>query len=97
MSDGKIYELQINEAVVVKRGWLVKLCVVYAGMPNESTYSLAITYTSCHNSIGYNIFVPKNRNETTLTRARLIVQRVTPTNISFRLENVGEHHGKAPI
>jgi len=97
MASGKIYELQINESVVVKRGWMVKLCVVYAGMPNESTYSLAITYTSCHNSIAYNIFVPKSQNEITLTRARLVVQRVTPTNISFRLENLGDYFGKAPI
>lgn len=97
MPNDKIYELQINESVVVKRGWLVKLCVVYTGMPNESTYSLAITYTNCHNSTGYNIFIPKTRNEITLTRARLIVQRVTPTHISFRLENVGDYFGKAPI
>ena len=93
----QVHELQINESVVVKRGWMVKLCVVYAGMPNDNTYSLALTYTSCHNSIGYNIYVPKSQSEVKLIKGRLVVQRVTPTHISFRIEDRDQKHGKAPI
>ncbi len=97
MDTGQVYELKINESMVIARGWLAKLTVVYAGMPNESTYSLALTYTSCHNSIGYNLFIPKSQSEVILTKGRLVIQRVTPTNISFRIEDRGQKHGKAPL
>lgn len=86
MADGQVYELGINESVPIRKGWLTRSFVVYAGMPNESTYSLAVTYTSAHNSVGYNLFIPKSQHEVKLIRGRLVVLRVSPTAISFRIE-----------
>jgi hypothetical protein len=97
MPDGRVYELGINEPVVVKRGWLVKSCVIFGGMPSESTYSLIMTFTSCHNSIAYNLTIPKNQSEVKLIKGRMIVQRVTPTGISFRIEGTEKAMGRTPL
>lgn len=97
MSNERVYELAINESVKIKSGWLSRSFVLYAGMPNERTYSLVITYTNVHNSIGYNLYIPKSQNEVKLARGKMIVRRVTPTGITFTIDRGAESVGRAPL
>lgn len=97
MPFGKTYELEINQSVAVKRGWMSRTYVVFAGMPSDSTYSLAITYTNVHNSIGYNLFIPRSQTEVKLFKGWLVVQRVTPTRITFSIDGAEKSVGRAPI
>lgn len=97
MYNGKVYELQINESMPIKRGWMSRVYLVFTGMPSDSVYSVAITYTNVHNSCAYNLYIPKSHNEVKLIRGRIIVQRVTSTSISFRIEDTDQHHGKIPL
>jgi hypothetical protein len=97
MSDDRVYELKINQSVPLKRWWLSKMHVLYAGMPNETTYSLVMTYTSSHNSIAYNLFIPKSQKEIDLIKGRLVVLRVNADSISFRHERGDFYTGKTPI
>jgi len=97
MPNTQAYELGINESVRIKSGWLSKSFVLFAGMPNDRTFSLAITYTNVHNSVGYNLYVPKSQSEIKLAKGKMIVQRVTPAKISFTIDRGGESAGKAPL
>lgn len=97
MSNGRVYELGINESVKIKSGWFSRSFVVFAGMPNERTYSLAITYTNVHNSIGYNLYIPKSQTEVKLARGKMLVRRVTPTGITFTIDRGAESSGRAPL
>jgi hypothetical protein len=97
MSNGKSYELEINETAIIKGGWLTRTFIVFAGMPNEKTYSLAISYTNCHNSVAYNLFIPTSQTEVKLFKGRLLVTRVTPTRISFSVQGREKSVGRAPL
>lgn len=97
MPNGAVYEVGINETVKVKGGWMSRSYLLFAGMPDERTYSLVMTFTNVHNSIAYNLFMPKSQTEVKLIKGRLIVQRVTPTSLTFRFEGAESAMGRAPL
>jgi len=97
MPNGRVYEVGINETVKVKTGWMSRSYVLFAGMPDERTYSLVVTFTNVHNSIAYNLFLPKSQTEVKLIKGRMIVHRVTPTGLSFRIEGTDKAMGRAPL
>jgi len=42
MSKAQGYGLRIGESTLIKRGFLTKVLLVYAGMPNDKVYSVAV-------------------------------------------------------
>ena len=78
--------LKINERTKIKTGWFRKDEIIYTGMPSEHTYSLAITWSSSHNSMAYNLFVPINQREIQHDYITILVKRVTPTVIELELQ-----------
>ncbi|MFH1701425.1 MAG: hypothetical protein ABIE07_12665 [Candidatus Zixiibacteriota bacterium] len=70
-----IYTLQINQRIKMKTGWFRRDDLIFAGMPNEHTYSLVITWSSSHNSMAYNLFVPITQKEIVNDYATIYVRR----------------------
>ncbi|MCP4567649.1 MAG: hypothetical protein GY841_08725 [FCB group bacterium] len=78
--------LKINERVKMKTGWLRKDELIYTGMPNDHTYSLAMTWSFAHNSMAYNLFIPVNQKEIRHDYVTIIVKRVTSTGIDLEFQ-----------
>lgn len=75
--------LKVGEDFTVKRGLLTKITLVYAGMPNKETYSLAVTYTSGYNSLGNNLFYPLSRRRIRIAKKDFEIIRITPDEIGL--------------
>ena len=43
MTKAKEYNLRIGDSALIKRGFITKVSLVYAGMPNDRVYSLVVT------------------------------------------------------
>ena len=81
------YRLKVGESAPIKKSIFQNQVVIYAGMPNESTYSLAITLTQGNRFGGYNLFMPKDRREVFHKKGTIVVLDVTPDEIRLRIEN----------
>ena len=77
------YTLRIGETAKVKKGFLGSYAVIYAGMPNDSTYSLVITFSVGNAAMAYNLFVPIHHREIPVENGHVIVSNVNSTYISF--------------
>lgn len=80
-----ITKLQIGEAYRLSINQLHHLDVVYAGMPNQDTFSI-VRRTDCPNQItSYNLFYPKDHREIKIKfgdhEFDLEVKNVTPEEI----------------
>jgi hypothetical protein len=80
------FTLKVGESTPIKRGIFRDQRLVYAGMPGENVFSLALTFTQGYNSSAYNLYFPANNYEMTLLDQHLIILRVDPHQIRFRFE-----------
>ena len=78
------YNLKIGESVVIKRGFITKVSLDYAGMPNDSVYSLVVTCSAGHNSMAYNLYIPMNQQRLELSNVNLTISSISPTEIRLR-------------
>ena len=76
--------LKIGGSVPIKRGLMTKHTLTYAGMPNENVYSLVVTCSSGHNSLAYNLYIPKDQHELELADVRITVLNVSPHEVRLR-------------
>ena len=70
--------LSIGEELLLKRGLLGRLRVVYAGMPNADTFSLVIHQTDGYAGYGYNLYFPRDTQSVKLRYGTLEVLSVSP-------------------
>ena len=82
------YTLKVGESAKIKKAFFTKSCsIVYAGMPNDETYSIAVTWSVGHNSAAYNLFFPRDNREISMSTAgRVTVYSVSPDEIRIRCE-----------
>ena len=80
------YTLKINQRIKTKTGIFRKDELIFAGMPNDQTYSITITWSSSHNSMAYNLFIPMSQKEIELTHSTIMVKRVSTTFIELELK-----------
>ncbi len=85
MLDGRCHDLKIGESVRIKRGFMTSISLVYAGMPSDATFSLAVTMTSGHIGMGYNLYFPLDRRQFELAAVPITVQSVSPTGAQLML------------
>jgi|GEM_PF-1563595 len=85
MLDGRCHDLKIGESVRIKRGFMTSISLVYAGMPSDGTFSLAVTMTSGHIGMGYNLYFPLDRRQFELAGVPVTVQSVSPTGAQLTL------------
>jgi hypothetical protein len=61
-------------------GWWI----IFAGMPNRDTYSVAIRWTAGNNAAAYNLFLPTGQTEFAAAKGQVRVYSVSPHEIRLR-------------
>ena len=81
------YTLRVGESVKIKRAFFTKSwSIVYAGMPNDNTYSLAASWAVNYYSTAYNLFFPKEIREFPFLNGRLIVKSLSSSEITLEYQ-----------
>ena len=80
------YGLKLGEWVVLRRGWLKRQRVMFAGESSEGVFSLVGEWTSAHNSAAYNVYFHKSQREISMFGGRIVVTEVSKDGIHFRFE-----------
>ena len=84
MSGNNEYTLRLSETVKVRPGFFKSsVSIVYAGMLNDSILSIVVTWSYGHNSMVYNLFLPKNQKEISTPKGLVQVSFVSPEEIRF--------------
>jgi hypothetical protein len=84
MSGANQYTLKLSETAKVRPGFLrSSISVVYAGMLSESIYSVVVTWSSGHNSMAYNLYMPMHQKEFFTPIGHVQVDFVSPEEIHF--------------
>jgi hypothetical protein len=79
--------LRVGESVKIKRAFFTKSwSVVYAGMPNDNTYSLAVTWSVNYYSTAYNLFFQKGTRELPFLKGRLLIKGVSSSEITLEYQ-----------
>ena len=84
MPEAKEYKVKLGETSKVRPGFFKgSISIVYAGMLNESLFSVVVTWSSGHNSMAYNLYVPMHEKEFFTPKGRVLVDYVSPEEIRF--------------
>ena len=78
--------LDVGQETTLRRGFFTTHRMVYAGMPSDEVYSLAVMWTAGHTGVAYNVFVRTGQTQVELAKGRLTVFAVSPQQIRFRYE-----------
>ena len=84
MSKAEEYNLRIGDSALIKSGFITKVSLVYAGMPNDRVYSLVVTCSAGHNSMAYNLYIPIDQQRVKISEVNLTIRSVSPTEIRLR-------------
>lgn len=76
--------LQIGEEAKLRSSFAGGWWLVYAGMPNGDTYSVAIRWASGNNAAAYNLYLATGQSEFMAAKGRVRVYSVSPRDIRFR-------------
>lgn len=85
MKDTRDIVLKVGESASLKSGFMTKIKLLFTGMPDKDTFSLAVNTTSGHASHAYNLFFPKNRRNLVLENRSIEVLMVTPDEIRLNI------------
>jgi hypothetical protein len=88
MPDNKFHDLEIGESVRIKRGLMTSISLVYAGMPNDGTFSVAVTVTAGHMGMGYNLYFPIDHRQFALAGIPISVQAVSPASVQLTVHGL---------
>ena len=80
------HRLKVGESALIKKNIFASHTVFYAGMPNEDTYSLAVTFQAGHMYGGYNLFLPLGRREVFHKKGKITVLAVSPDEVRLKIE-----------
>jgi hypothetical protein len=84
MSKVQEHSLKIGESALIKRGFITKVSLIYAGMPNNKVYSLVVSCSAGHNSLAYNLYIPIDQRRTEISDVNITIGSVSPNEIRFR-------------
>ncbi len=84
MSESNTYILKIGEKEKVSPAFINSSeTIIYAGMINDTTYSVVVTRTLGNNSFAYNLYLPKDIREFATLKGRVQVEYVSNEEIRF--------------
>ena len=86
MSKAQEHGLRIGESALIKRGFLTKVSLVYAGIPNDKVYSLAVRCSAGHNSLAYNLYIPIDQQRIEISDVKLTIESISPNEMRFRTD-----------
>jgi len=84
MSKAQEHGLKIGESALIKRGFITKVSLIYAGIPNDKVYSLVVSRSAGHNSLAYNLYIPIDQRQIEISDVKLTIEIVSPNEIRFR-------------
>ncbi|MHC4439158.1 MAG: hypothetical protein ACYS3S_17520 [Planctomycetota bacterium] len=84
MPKAQEHSLKIGESALLKRGFMTKVTLIYAGIPNDKVYSLVVSRSAGHNSLAYNLYIPIDQRQIEISNIKLTMERVSPNEIHFR-------------
>ena len=76
--------LQLGEEAKLRGGFAGGWWIVYAGMPNADTYSVAIKWASGNNAASYNLYLSTGQTEFSAAKGRVRVYSVSARDIRLR-------------
>ena len=77
-------ELKVGESRVLKRTVFTSTSIIFAGMLNDSVFSVVISYTSGNNSLAYNLYLPVSQK--TLDVAKRTITIYSVSRYSMRMK-----------
>lgn len=80
------HQLNLGESIRIKRGLMTQIRLLYAGMPNEYTFSLAVTTTAGHMGMAYNLYLPTNQRHFTIVGISLNIHGVSTTTLQLEID-----------
>lgn len=84
MSISREYVLKVGETADIKRSFFgTSYSVIYAGMPNNTVYSVVVTRAAGYHAIAYNLFLPVEQTRVQLPKGCLVVRVATAEEIRF--------------
>jgi len=84
MSGTNEYKLKLGETSKVRPGFFQgTISIVYAGMLNESIFSVVIRWSSGNNSLAYNLYISNHQKEFFTPKGRIQVEYVSPEEFRF--------------
>jgi len=60
--------------------------IIYAGMPSETVYSIVQRKTQGYWGWAWNLYYPKKKSEINIDGVNILVESVTPDEISLRVQ-----------
>ena len=84
MHGSKEFKLNVGETAKLKQNIMSHLKVVFAGMLNDSTFSIAILWTHGNNSLAYNLYLPVDQKEVEIPKGNLEIMHVSNKGIRFK-------------
>ena len=76
--------LKVGEEAKLRGAFAGGWWIVFAGMPNRDTYSVAIRWTSGNNAAAYNLFLPTGQTEFAVAKGQVRVYSVSSHEIRLR-------------
>jgi hypothetical protein len=84
MATAQDIALKVGEEGKLRGAFAGGWWIIYAGMPNRDTYSVAIRWTSGNNAAAYNLFLPTGQVEFAAAKGRVRVYAVSSHEIRLR-------------
>ncbi|UCD50093.1 MAG: hypothetical protein JSW27_21495 [Phycisphaerales bacterium] len=86
MSQTQHHQLKIGDSIQIKRGLMTRISVLYAGMPNDRTFSLVVTRTAGHMGMAYNLYLPTSERHLDLAETPMTIHGVAPTTLQLAID-----------
>ncbi|MFC2083598.1 hypothetical protein ACFLS9_00930 [Bacteroidota bacterium] len=89
MPEVKEFRLKVSETGIVKKSaFSSSISIVYAGMLNDTTFSVAVIWSRGHNSMAYNLYLSKYDREFFLHKGRVEILEVYKDEIRLKYHEV---------
>jgi hypothetical protein len=80
------HQLNLGESIRIKRGLMTQIRLLYAGMPNEHSFSLAVTTTAGHMGMAYNLYLPTHQRQCTIAGIPVTIHGVSATTLQMEID-----------
>ena len=84
MATAQDIALKVGEEAKLRGAFAGGWWIIYAGMPNRDTYSVAIRWTSGNNAAAHNLFLSTGQTEFAAAKGRVRVYSVSAHEIRLR-------------
>ena len=78
--------LRLGEWAVLRRGWLRRRRLMFAGESSPGIFSVVAEWTEAHNSAAYHLYFHEDQREFSVFKGRVTVLGVTQDELRFRFD-----------